>query len=280
MNNPVGIFSNNRGEVEEYVDDYHFDVREEGVQTASGLEIEGMRSIVREDNNAVLGTVGSSYQVLSHEEALDPILNALQAKGLETHKRVVTTKGGARLYANLYFPSEETSIGSSTDKIWPGISVTNSLDGSLKYDAEATIYRLVCSNGMRKPTTVAGFSMVHSKNKDFSQITNSVVDYLADGEKFGTFQMWASKVMTPERMNALAEVIVERSDFPKRYLPMVQEEIQRETQFGVANAWGLYNSFNSILEHNLIREKGKYDRARTLDGNLFKTFEKVLATAA
>ena len=81
--------------------------------------------------------------------------------------------------------------------------------------------------------------------------------------------------MTVELMNNMADKIVEnpKTIFSKNYLPLVKDEIKREESYGVVSVWGLYNAFNSVLEHNLVREKGKMERARALDKNLFEVFE-------
>ena len=110
---------------------------------------------------------------------------------------------------------------------------------------------------------------------DFGNI-DEIMAVVSDTDRFITLQKWANKVMTPERMGLMAKAIVESKDtlFPARYLPEVNDEIKNEASFGVVSVWGLYNAFNSVLEHNLVRGKGKLERARMLDENLFKVFNK------
>ena len=76
----VGVFNSVRGDVVEHTENYQFKVREEAVQSASGLVIPNRRAIIREDNDEVIGEVGSNYKILTHSEALDPILNDLSKK--------------------------------------------------------------------------------------------------------------------------------------------------------------------------------------------------------
>ena len=95
-NTPQGIFTSERGEVEEHVQDYQFGVREEPVVTSSGIIVPDRRVIIREDTEQALGIVGSNYKVLSHAEALDPILDALKRKKQKTFQRVALTQGGAK----------------------------------------------------------------------------------------------------------------------------------------------------------------------------------------
>lgn len=277
---PVGIFDSERGDIEEHIQDYQFGVREEPCMTQSGIIVPDRRIIVREDTEQPLGIVGSNYKVLSHAEALDPILNALKRKKQKTFQRVALTQGGAKMFANIYFPGQEMNLANPesgrNDSCWPGITVVNSLDGTLKYALEATIYRLACTNGMRVPTAIASMKTTHSKNKDYDQMVEEILASVSDTDRFVQLQKWANNVLTLDKMGALAEKIVKRKDslFPARYLDEVKEEIKKEESFGVVSVWGLYNAFNSVLEHNLVRGKGKMERARMLDENLFKVFSK------
>lgn len=270
-----GIFAGARGDIREHTCDYEFPVEEHQVHTDTGLVVPGMRAIVRGDTNDVLGTVKSNYKLLTHADALNPILDSLESKGIDTFKRITTTDNGAKLFANIYFPNEEKTLRND-DSFWPGITIINSLNGTLRYVGEANIYRLACTNGMRVPEKIAGFSLVHSKNKNYDELTEKILEIVADKTKFHTFQTWAETVMSPMSMKDLADKIIDSdvSKFPARYRDLVHEEIDKETSFGVNSVWGLYNSFNSVFEHHLIRENGRYDRARDLDGNMFSMFKK------
>jgi len=273
-----GIFASERGDIKEHIADYQFDVREEPVVTVSGIEVPNRRAIIRTDTNTVVGEVGSNYKVLTHYNALDPIIDRFKGKNVNIFQRIALVGNGARMYANIYFPDQEVNLSNPSnrrDAYWPGIEVTNSLDGILKYRLNATIYRLACTNGMRVPVHFASFETTHSKNKSFDELVDEILMKVSDGNKLGILQKWANHVLTTEAMGVLAETIVKdkRSLFPNRYLPLIKEEIAKESSNGVTTVWGLYNAFNSVLEHNLVRDKGKFERARMLDENLFKMFE-------
>lgn len=274
-----GIFTSERGVPTEFHANYQFPVERQPLVTTAGIELPDRSAIVRTDTGAVLGVVGSNYKMLTHAQALDPILDHLDSKGVKTFRRIALTDGGAKMFANIYFPANEMGLGHSDgprDSAWPGISIVNSLDGTLKYQGEASIYRLACTNGMRIPQTIAAFTTVHSKNKNFTDLVEQILEFVSDPNKFGILQAWANQVRKPEAMGELARSIVEDKGcmFPERYLDLVLQEIEKETRFGVVSTWGLYNAFQSILEHHLVREKGKFERARVLEENLFKTFQK------
>lgn len=281
MSTATGIFASVRGDVTEHVPDYRFGIREEEVVTQSGLVIPDRRAIVRADTDVPLAIVGSNYKVLTHGEALDPILDALKRKNVKTFQRVALTGGGARMYANIYFPDQEINLTSRThagerDNCWPGITVINSLDGTLKFSLEATIYRLMCTNGMRMPTAIASMATTHSKNKNYEDMVEEIIAQTSDTGRFIRLQRWADTILEPDQMATMAQKLVEGDGclFPARYLPEVTAEIANESKRGIGSVWGLYNAFNSVLEHNLVREKGKFERARMLDDNLYKMFSK------
>jgi len=279
MSTATGIFASERGEVTEHVAPYQFGIREEKVVTQSGVVVPGRRVIVRTDTDTPLGIVGSNYKVLTHSEALDPILDALKRKNVKTFQRVALTGDGARMFANIYFPGNEINLASRTheggrDNCWPGITVVNSLDGTLKYSLEATIYRLACTNGMRIPTAISRAATTHSKNKNYDEMVEEIIAQTSDTDRFVRLQKWADTLLDPVQMANMAQKLVEGDGclFPARYLPEVTAEIAKESKRGIGSVWGLYNAFNSVLEHNLVREKGKFERARVLDENLYKMF--------
>lgn len=261
------------GEVKEFTENYQFPVTESKIITENGIEVPNRRAIIRGDTNEVVGTVGSNYKVLSHSDALDPILDRLKEKGQQTFKRVLLPDNGARMFASIYFPNKEASIGSSGDKYWPGITVVNSLDGTLRYHLEASIYRLICTNGMRVPMVIKNLTSVHSKNKDYSEMVEGIMNVI-DGEHFINFNKWANKSIKESDIGKRVDYILKhpKVNFPARYKDLVEFEISRELNNGPMTVWGLYNAFHSVIEHHLVREKGKYNRARALDENLYKFF--------
>lgn len=260
-----------RGSVEEHVDDYHFPVHEEGAVTTSGIEIPGVRTIVRGDTNTVLGTVKSMYKILTHEEALDPILDRLQ-KNASIFKRVMLTANGSKMFASIYLKDKEMDI-SKKDKIWPGITITNSLDGSLKYGCELSIFRLVCTNGLRIPTALASFKMIHTTRANYADVVSDIMDSISDGSQLQNMQHWADTTVDNNKVDQIIEEIISDSKFPAKYKPCIMDEVRNERGYnGHLTAWNVYNAFNSVLEHEFIRKSGKLERARLLDRSLYNAF--------
>ena len=260
--------------VSEVVYDYDFPVElmPMTVSTPGGdLSVPKQQAVVRTDTNQIISTVGQHYNLLSHGDALNPILDKLKNDGTDVHKRIYTTNGGARLFANLYFPNREKQI-SKSDKYWPGVAIINSLDGTQRYSAEAGIYRLVCTNGMRAPMSVMSYDLIHSKNSDFEQAYEMIMDILDKTDNFTEFQNLAdTKINSDTHAMSIVDNLLEDKSFkfPKKYRESVMTNYAKENE---QNLWALYNSFNSVLEHELLRGQNKIGRSRHLDGNLFKSF--------
>lgn len=262
------------------VEDYAFPVYTTEVKTENGLVIPDRTAIVRGDTDQVVGLVGSTYEVLTHEQALNPILEALSHHGSNVRRQVRLTHNGARMYARLFMQDMEQRFGHN-EKLWPGFTVVNSLDGTRKYHAEMTLMRLVCTNGMRVPMAVASFSTHHTKNAQFGDAIGKILDFLNNPASFEFIAQWNQQAGPPKRdeeeiIKAIEAVCDTKGcKFPKRYKEDVADYyVNAENGFTV---WNFFNAFNSVIEHNIAGEKNKLERARELDENVFNTFAKVYA---
>lgn len=265
---------------EDKVDNYAFGIDEQVVKTEAGIIIPDRRALVRTDTNEVVGLVGSTYEVLTHEQALDPILEALETHGTTVRKQVRLSQNGSKMYARLFMEDMEKTFGSN-ETLWPGFTVVNSLDGTRRYQAEMTMMRLVCTNGMRMPQAISSFSAHHTKNAKFEDAISRILEILDNPASFEFISRW-NQIAGPAKR--ATDVVVEAIEavietpgckFPKRYTDQVADYYQN-AEPGIT-AWNFYNSFNSVIEHNIAGEKGKIERARELDANIFSTFEKIYA---
>lgn len=262
-------------------DIYDFPIYETEVRTDNGLVVPDKRAIVRGDTDEVLSLVGTTYEVLPHTKALEPILEALDKRGAEVRQQIRTTHNGARMYARLFMQDMETNFGPN-ERLWPGFTVTNSLDGTRPFMSEMTLMRLVCTNGMRVPTTFQKYSSRHTKNADFNHAIETFLDVLNNPASFQFIADWNQQAGPSKRdEEAIVEAIEEVCDFPgsrfpKRYADQVTDYYQN-AEDGIT-VWNFYNSFNSVIEHEIAGEKQKVERARDLDDNVFRTFSKMYST--
>ena len=135
-----------------------FDIRDEQVMLSSDMRLApDHKAICRVDTGEVHGIVGSTFESLSHKQALSGIDSALpeleQKHGPATVKAELdwmrkrgtgNTIEGTNLRVHVEFRNSPASING----LFPTIDITHGLGGTGGLDVSAGVYRLICSNGM------------------------------------------------------------------------------------------------------------------------------------
>ena len=100
-------------------------VRQEELQTISGISIPNKKAIVRDDNNTIVGVHSDGYQPYQNHELMDLLHQVSGRTGLEIH-RGGDFKGGGRIYVQL--KGNDLKLGN--DRIEGFLTGVNSFDGS------------------------------------------------------------------------------------------------------------------------------------------------------
>jgi hypothetical protein len=100
-------------------------VRQEDLQTTSGISIPNKKALVREDNNTIVGVHSDGYQPYQNYELMDLLHQVSGRTGLEVH-RGGDFKGGGRIYVQL--KGNDLKLGN--DRIEGYLTGVNSFDGS------------------------------------------------------------------------------------------------------------------------------------------------------
>ncbi len=100
-------------------------VRQEEIQTISGINIDGKKAIVREDNNMIVGLHSDGYQPYQNYELMDLLHQVSGRTGLEVHKGG-DFKNGGRIYVQL----KGNNLRLGNDIIEGYLTGVNSFDGS------------------------------------------------------------------------------------------------------------------------------------------------------
>jgi len=100
-------------------------VRQEELQTISGIGIPNKKAIVRDDNNTIVGVHSDGYQPYQNHELMDLLHQVSGRTGLEIH-RGGDFKGGGRIYVQL--KGNDLKLGN--DRIEGFLTGVNSFDGS------------------------------------------------------------------------------------------------------------------------------------------------------
>jgi hypothetical protein len=116
-------------------------VRQEELQTISGISIPNKKAIVREDNNTIVGVHSDGYQPYQNYELMDLLYQVSGRTGLEVH-RGGDFKGGGRIYVQL--KGNDLKLGN--DRIEGYLTGVNSFDGSTSLSFGHSNTTISCMN--------------------------------------------------------------------------------------------------------------------------------------
>jgi len=99
-----------------------------------------------------------NVEIFPHVEA------GLKAAGL-TYKKKINIIGNAKFYVDYIIMERMKTL--SVNDVFPKLSIWNSYDGCCKFRKEFGFYKLLCSNGLSRPTEkVSSVSFKHTKNNE------------------------------------------------------------------------------------------------------------------
>lgn len=236
---------------------YDFEVVEKRLKTEDGVIVPS-KAIVRADTNEVLSVMSNEYKVIRHSEVLNQFEKSL---GDELSNRKVTLcKNGAILFARYETPKIESIEVKKDDIVKFGVEAFNSYDGSLPVGFVFTALRLVCTNGMTIPKSIARISVRHIGNPDITNIREDFAKrlplYLKTANKW---REWAD--ITPE------EVVVDKffkEMFGKRHQKAFAELYKQSED---KTLWGLYNMFTRYSTHDIKVRKNNEQNKRLAQWN-------------
>lgn len=246
------------------------------LQTLDGDNVETHKAVFRNDNNTLLGVVGSQYKPLQNIDAFawfEPFVE----NGLVTLETAGSLFNGKKVFILANTKAEADVVAGDTVQSY--ILLSNSHDGSSSVKVGFTPIRVVCNN-----------TLTCAENNDLSKLirvrhTNSVVEnlklvrdimdtvnnqftatveqykYLATKDvNILDLQKYVKQVFSEAKLediirsydNKLQEK-EEIEKFRKNLMNKVEEYFELEP---ARKAWNMYNAVNSYLNH---------DRGRTLE---------------
>jgi len=164
---------------------------ENGVTSAKYVDVPKKQAIIREDNNSVIGIVGTKYKVVQNMEvfnALDTLVDAGDAR----YAAAGEFNGGSNIWMVLELPR---GVSVANDPHAAFLLVKTSHDGSSSVVIKPIIERLFCanqvngliSNGRNRKFNEYTYRMSHTTNQELSvadirNITNLTYTAIADYE--------------------------------------------------------------------------------------------------
>ena len=227
----------------------------EGVTPATYIDVPKKQGIIREDNNSVIGIVGTKYKVVQNMEvfnALDTLVDAGDAR----YAAAGEFNGGANIWMVLELPQ---GINVANDPHAAFLLVKTSHDGSSSVVIKPIIERLFCANQVNglisnkngnknRKYNEYTYRMTHSTNQELSiadirNITNLTYTAIADYQLVANNLM--QKNMTREQtLNFFKQVWALPStveDTPYELLTRGERKQQTIAKEARAKAWAIYN---------------------------------------
>jgi phage/plasmid-like protein (TIGR03299 family) len=141
-------------------------VRQEGIQTSSGIILPDHRAIVREDTNDVLSVRSDSYHPYQNDQLIELLDKVSNQTGYEIH-RGGSFKNGARVFVQL--KSNDLRLGN--DRIEGFLTGINSFDGSTSLAFGPSNVTISCQNSF-----FASFRQIDTKIRHTSGMQIKIDD--------------------------------------------------------------------------------------------------------
>lgn len=217
----------------------------------------------RMDTEEPLGVVGRRYKVHQHT---DTILATAQIINKFTANYTVKNKvENARIYTRFMLQDIGVLSNVVNEDARLGIDLLNAHDGSRMVQLDVSMWRLVCSNGMRRFVKEHTLKKLHVKGVTLKNLfvgLPNIVQAYKDG--------YSNLYNRLSNEKPLDKEIIEKT-FTERLVKHARENyIQEYAITKQHTAWTQYQAFTRTITHSKFQENHKMDLSQVLS-NLFLT---------
>lgn len=238
---------------------WDFPVESQPVFDQMGNPIQGSQAVVRTDTNDVLGVHGSRYRVLSNDDVVNSILDAVRQSNItnDYEMKVNVIDGGRKLRGEILFNNVtiEPAVG---DIVKFRISFFNSYDGSWSFSQAADGLRLWCLNGCTTPMGTGRSMFKHTQSINVESSANKIVEGLdVFINNRDLWANWMSVPVTDHMAEAFFKHTIAKAP-SKQQLKLKTNERQLENLLTIwanekkqlgGNKWALYNCMTYWASH-------------------------------
>ena len=148
-------------QIKEFLDqsNLNWSVRQEAIQTESGIIVNGSLAVVREDTNQVLSVMSDGYHPYQNYDLLETLFKVSQQTGLEL-KKGGSFKDGARVY----FQLKSGNLTLPNDRVEGYLTGINSFDGSTSLAFGPSNVTISCMNSFFAAFKSIQTKVRHTKN--------------------------------------------------------------------------------------------------------------------
>lgn len=261
---------------------------------ADGRAVKGAWAMLRQDTDAVLGTVGERYVPYQNAECF-AFIDSLVGEKLAMYETAGAFSGGRKVWMMVRLPKEYRVAGTD-DVVNPYVLLSNSHDGTGALSLMPTGVRVCCANTHRLAVSKAGqkgaseFTLRHSKNLE-RKVSDArrQLGVVAKGfegfmEQAGVMAKFAMKTTAVDAYftNLFPTEVVKLTPSQEFVTDVLREKAEREAKKnqevvdqlhdlfvndknslkGMAgSAWAAYNSVSEYVDH-VKTSRGKDDAAR------------------
>ena len=244
-------------------------VEKETMTTASGVEIEGKKALVRSADNKVLDVVGDNWNPVQNEQAFEFFSEYTLAGDMEMHT-AGSLKGGQMVWALAKVKESFDILGG--DQVDSYLLFSNPHKYGKAIDVRFTPIRVVCNNtlSMSLGQNVANSVTMNHRNEFNPDMVKEQMGIAS--EKFAKYKEMATFLSTKKfSMDALVQYYNEV--FPRTYQGKKDINVKNfadlstngqkahsflETQpgahFGEGSWWQALNSVTYLTDHKMGRE--------------------------
>lgn len=210
----------------------------------------------------VVNACSKNYHLLTNESIIKPLVEKLEERWEIQAKAI--QYGHCKFWVDFIVLDKGIQV-MKKDTILPRIRLTNSYDGSLKYEFSFGFYRVVCSNGLTVPVNSKLSKYLKLRHTPGSsglaleQSLKAIAEFVdAAPEIAKGYRDLTDKSLSESAALKLMEEVVEETKYPTRSLEPAVERLHKEIGMGlpinnflVYNAlnYGLYNSEAVMKQH-------------------------------
>ena len=238
-------------------------VREEEIQTASGIIISDKKALVRNDNNSVLSVHGNGYQPYQNYQLIELLDKVSQQVGLPIH-RGGSFGDGEKVFIQL--KSSDFRLGN--DRLEGYITGVNSFDGSTSLAFGPSNVTISCMNSFFAAFRNLETKVRHTKNMSMriDDVCRSLENVLhEERELFENIQRlsdirigekdqdWVSRILFNIEKDVDLNKIDDLSTVTRNKLTQFYVDLNGELQGKGDNLWGLFSGVTKYTTHSMNR---------------------------
>lgn len=239
--------------------DWDFPVESQPIYDQRGEPIQGSQAVVRTDTGDVLGVHGSRYRILSNDDVVNSVMDAVKKADITSDYSldIKVIDGGRKLRGYVNFPdiTIEPRVGDITHY---RVSFTNSYDASWSFSQSAEGMRLACLNGMVLPQAVARSRYKHTTSISVdgaaAKTVNGMLMFTNQREEWAS---WAETSVSSRSAEWFFKATVARAP-SRQQLKVKTNERQLENLLQIwngeantlgLNKWALFNAMTYWSTH-------------------------------